>query len=91
MKKQSTPTLAVVAPATPCSGSTPPPKKPKWNHSEQVLVWYEGTENHSTTFGIAYFHYAPPFEKKPRWVDFSDHGGGRTPTWWWPMPSIPNA
>ena len=81
---------AGVALQQPCSGLEPPPRKKGWNHSEQVLAFYQGNENHATTYGIAYYHYDPPFERKPKWINFSGHGGNRRPTYWWHLPSTPN-
>ena len=66
----------------PCS--SPPPRKKGWQHSEQVLVFYEGNVELQTIdkFGIAYYHYDPPFSG-PHWIDFSNTG---EPSLWWPLP-----
>jgi hypothetical protein len=77
------------SPSTLCSGSSPPPKKEGWNHSEQVLVYYKGNEERISRFSVAYYHYDPPFES-PRWIDHSGHAYGRSPLYWWPLPSLPN-
>lgn len=71
------------------SADTPPPAKEGWQHSDMVLVWYPGAPEAGKTdrFGIAYYHYNPPFEDA-RWIDW-DHPG-RAPRWWWPLPSPPN-
>jgi len=68
--------------------STPPRKKVGWNHSERVLVYYEvdGELNLTDTWGIAYYHYNPPFDEPPGWVDFQHPH--RAPTYWWELPAI---
>lgn len=77
-------------PLPPVSGSAdkPPPRKSGWDHSDQVLVYYAHTEEQCGTWGIAYFHYKPPFKGKPCWVDFAHNG--RAPSFWWRLPSTPN-
>jgi hypothetical protein len=74
---------------TPCSGSSPPPKKDGWSHSEQVLVYYESNERACSRYSVAYYHYDPPFESE-KWTDFSGSAYGRSPLYWWPLPSLPN-
>lgn len=59
-----------------------PPAKPGWQHSEQVLVHYEGGEVGVETFGIAYYHYDSPYAGA-KWIDF--HHMGRTPDRWQPI------
>lgn len=56
-----------------------PPTKEGWNHSERVLVWYEGNEHEISKYGIAYYHYDPPFGM-PMFVDFAHYG--KQPTLW---------
>ncbi len=68
--------------------NNPPPRKAEWQHSEQVLVYYPATEEQCAKFGIAYYHYDPPFNG-PKWVDFDNFT--RTPICWWKLPSPPNA
>jgi hypothetical protein len=63
-----------------------PPKKKGWNHSDRVLVYYEAVPDFSTErWGIAYYHYDPPFETKGKWVDWGNSG---TPKYWWELPSV---
>jgi len=90
METNQTDETAAVDPAAPYSGSLPPAKKPKWNHSKQVLVWYAQTEQYSACYGIAYFHYDVPFRGTKEWVDFSGNSQGRDPSLWWNLPSSPN-
>jgi hypothetical protein len=68
--------------------SNPPKPKKNWNHSDRVLVYYEANPEAGLTdrFGIAYYHYAPPFMKEPEWVDFDC--SSRVPTLWWPLPKV---
>ena len=70
----------------PYKGSTPPPHKKDWEHSEQVLVYYSGGEHEIDSWGIAYYHYCPPFENKPKWIDFDNPN--KFPLYWWPLPEI---
>jgi hypothetical protein len=67
---------------------TPPPKKEGWNHSEQVLVYYEAIPELDLVdkWGIAYYHYNPPFKNKPEWIDFFNPN--RVPTYWWELPTL---
>jgi len=81
---------AAIPPPTACSGAAPPPKKNDWSHSEQVLVYYAGNERACSRYSVAYYHYDPPFESE-KWIDHSGSAYGRTPLWWWPLPSLPNA
>lgn len=74
----------------PCSADNPPPPKKGWNHSEQVLVYYQASDHEaglSAGYGIAYFHHDPP-HAGPKWVDFDNYG--RDPLCWWPLPLPPN-
>ena len=66
------------------SADQPPPKKTDWDHSERVLVYYEASQelSMSEAWGIAYYHYNPPFAE-PCWVDFHHV---RQPALWWPLP-----
>lgn len=66
----------------------PPPMKKDWNHSEQVLVYYDANPeaNISAEWGIAYYHYKPPFGNSPHWVDFRHID--RTPKFWWVLPKL---
>lgn len=68
--------------ATPAS--IPPPKKDGWDHSDRVLVHYAASPEGGVgdAYGIAYYHYKPPFDG-PHWVDFHSD---RTPDKWWPLP-----
>ena len=72
-------------------GTERPPMKPGWNHSEEVVVYYAPREHMQESvgrWGIAYFHYAPPFEENnPHWVNWAERcdGVSRTPTCWWPL------
>ena len=68
--------------------NSPPPAKKGWEHSEQVLVYYEAQPEAGLggKFGIAYYHYFPPFKDAPEWVDFAHKG--RAPKYWWDLPSI---
>ena len=68
------------------SPSNPPPRKEGWEHSDQVLVLYKGNPNYVEAYGIAYFHYNPPFKSSPEWVDVSGNHHGRMPFEWWPLP-----
>lgn len=56
-----------------------PERKKGWNHTDEVLVWYEGGEQKIAKYGIAYYHYDPP-HRAPEWVDFANLG--RVP-WMW--------
>lgn len=56
-----------------------PERKEGWNHTDEVLVWYEGGEQKIAKYGIAYYHYDPP-HRAPEWVDFANLG--RVP-WMW--------
>jgi hypothetical protein len=69
------------------SSSVTPPRKKGWNHSERVLVFYEGVPEAGTLerWSIAYYHYDPPFKNKPEWCDL--YVTGRTPSAWWPLPA----
>lgn len=69
------------------SGDNPPPKIPTWDHSEQVLVYYEANPEVGITdkWGIAYYHYNPPFESA-RWIDFDNVD--RTPKYWFKLPKL---
>lgn len=67
----------------------PPEPKPGWDHSELVLVYYPEGEVRQAAWGIAYYHYKPPFKSAPEWVDFR-HGTSSRPIMWWPMPPVPN-
>lgn len=73
----------------PKPASKPPPRKKGWDHSERVLVYYAACPEAGMTdgFGIAYYHYNPPYHE-PYWVDFNDD---RQPVCWWPLPTPPNA
>jgi hypothetical protein len=53
-----------------------------------VLVFYKGNEQRVSTYSIAYYHYDPPFESKPKWIDFSGNGYGRAPERWWKLTTI---
>lgn len=66
--------------------SNPPPAKEGWNHSDQVLVFYEVSAELqlANKFGIAYYHYSPPFKGEPCWVDFDN--ADREPKYWWKLP-----
>ena len=58
-----------------------PDKKPNWDYSAQCLVWYEGVPNVNVAgYGIAYYHYSPPFREKGEWIDFAHYG--RQPIAW---------
>lgn len=65
-----------------------PPKKPEWQHSNQVLVYYESIPELGVTdkYGIAYYHYDPPFKNQGEWIDFCN--SDRSPKYWWDLPSI---
>ncbi len=66
-----------------------PEPKDGWDHSEQVLVHYNGIPNEKVEgYGISYFHYNPPFQESPRFIDFND---SREPTHWMPIPPIENS
>ena len=71
------------------SANTPPPKLKGWNHSAQVLVFMEGSPEAGilSKFGIAYYHYNPPFQDHPVWVSHSEVD--IMPSWWWPLPDEP--
>lgn len=56
-----------------------PERKEGWNHTDEVLVWYEGGEQKMAKYGIAYYHYDPP-HRDPEWVDFANLG--RVPIMW---------
>lgn len=62
-----------------------PPKVAGFDHTERVLVYYEANPEAdlTDTWGIAYYHYDPPFDS-PRWLDFQHLD--RTPSLWWPLP-----
>jgi len=70
--------------------SKPPPKKKGWDHSKQVLVYYAACpkERILDKWGIAYYHYNPPFNG-PQWVDFDNTD--RIPAYWWELPTPPTA
>lgn len=40
-----------------------PEAKPGWNHSERVLLWYEGGEHNVNQYGVGYYNYDPPFSR----------------------------
>lgn len=67
-----------------------PPKRKDCNHSNMVLIFYRGSAELGTTdrFSIAYYQYAPPFENKPKWVDFSSWDTNRIPEFWWELPNV---
>jgi hypothetical protein len=75
--------------AEPRAGDCPPPCKENWKHSEMVLVYYsEDPEMVRTSkWSVAYYHYEPPFDQKPHWVDFNTDRG--KPDFWWPLPRLP--
>lgn len=56
-----------------------PVRKEGWNHSERVLVFYEGNESDSEEYGIAFYNYDPPYSK-PGFTDFAHYG--RKPKLW---------
>lgn len=65
-----------------------PPAKKGWDHSERVLVYYPAIpERCLDAWGIAYYHYKPPFDG-PNWVDFKHD---RMPARWWPLPVLEEA
>lgn len=65
-------------------GNDLPPKKIGWEHSEQVLVYYTPVvDGPTSSFGIAYYHYAPPFADA-YWADYKHPG--RVPKYWWSLP-----
>lgn len=68
----------------------PPARKEGWNHSDQVLVYYEACPEAGFTnkWGIAYYHFDPPFGG-PQWVDFDN--SDRIPAYWWELPPKPTA
>lgn len=70
------------------NANEPPPAKEGWEHSEQVLVYYESQPEIGLgdRFGIAYYHYFPPFKDSPEWIDFTQ--SGRAPKYWWTLPTI---
>lgn len=72
--------------ATRHSCQHPPSRKKGWEHSEQVLVYYEANAELNLTdrWGIAYYHYSPPFEEPAGWVDFCSD---RVPSYWWELPT----
>jgi hypothetical protein len=61
-----------------------PPAKEGWNHSEQCLVWYQPSLDAVGNYGIAYYHYDPPY-RPCEWVDFAHLG--RDPIAWQPLPA----
>lgn len=61
-----------------------PPAKEGWNHSEQCLVWYQPSLDAVGNYGIAYYHYDPPY-RPCEWVDFAHLG--RDPIAWQPLPT----
>lgn len=61
-----------------------PERKEGWEHTDEVLVWYEGGERKMAKYGIAYYHYRPPY-RDPEWVDFANLG--RVPIAWRPLPA----
>jgi len=63
-----------------------PPKKENWNHSAQVLLYYENTGDKVSGLGVGYYHYDPPFSN-PMFVDF--HHYGRKPSFWAEIPNLP--
>lgn len=74
----------------PQSASKPPAAKEGWDHSQRCLVHYpfEGDNPYSSeTWGIAYYHYKPPFDEPPGWIDFAHRG--RQPDFWWELPKVP--
>ena len=74
----------------PHRGSSPPPRKEGWQHSDRVLAYYGPCPELglTDTWGIAYYHYNPPFEDKPRWISFT-HSNRGAPDWWWTLPAVP--
>jgi hypothetical protein len=63
-----------------------PKAKKGWDHSERVLVHYDAIPNEKVEgYGIAYYHYKPPFKEQQCWIDFND---SRTPTHWMPIPEL---
>lgn len=56
-----------------------PERKEGWSHTDEVLVWYEGGVQKMAKYGIAYYHYDPPY-RDPEWVDFANLG--RVPIVW---------
>lgn len=61
-----------------------PEAKEGWNHSEQCLVWYQPSLDAVGNYGIAYYHYDPPY-RPCEWVDFAHLG--RDPIAWQPLPA----
>lgn len=61
-----------------------PERKAEQEYSEECLVWYKGEPNARVEgYGIAYYHYTPPFKEKGTWVDFANYG--RQPDFWKPI------
>lgn len=57
-----------------------PPAKEGWRHSEEVELFYPGTEFYSKRHSIGHYHHEPPYES-PHFVDWSERFG-RQPTHW---------
>ena len=64
-----------------------PPKKEHWNHSDQCLVYYKAEPELGLTdrWGIAYYHYDPPYKNQGEWTDFNND---RVPSFWWKLPIV---
>lgn len=69
------------SPWVPCSERLPEAKE-GWEHSEQVLVWYQPTADAVGNYGIAYYHYNSPYQGST-WIDFAHLG--REPIAWHPL------
>lgn len=63
-----------------------PSRKEGWNHSDRVLVYYEGSETQVDQYSIAYYHYDPPFQCAG-FIDWTYPD--RVVKCWHPLPSPP--
>lgn len=64
-----------------------PEAKKDFEHSEQVLVWYQPTASAVGNYGIAYYPYNSPYQGT-KWIDFGHLG--REPIYWRPLPPKPD-
>ena len=67
-----------------CVDSIPERREEGGVVSERCLVWYKGVANRTgDEYGIAFYHYDPPFKCIGEWVDFAHYG--RQPIAWKPI------
>lgn len=60
-----------------------PEAKEGWRHSEEVELYYPGSETYAKRHAIGHYHHEPPY-REPCFVDWTEPHG-RQPTHWRPL------